>query len=944
MTMVKGKKAVDAIGAALHIEHLNTVLKGLFRFRELSEEKKHNPHFFQDACNCFTEIPAYSGMWIITIGPKRNFEGCYHSGQSTFVDSLIKQFQEGRLPPLFSKALKAGEVVITEDLSAKPPEGDLSKYGTEMSAMTCYLIHEGDIFGLISASIPKSLSHDNIEIELFKKISEEVTRQLCKQSQYQTCIRHGAKIRFESVLLGSVHQAVAATDTDGRILYWNGPAEMLFGWRESEVLGKQLIDLLSFNPEYEKSDEIIDGIRTGLLWSGEAHLKRHDGSVFPALVSTSPVQSEGGTRIGTLALAIDLHPYKQAESKLSESETRFRTVFERSPGGIVLIGPDLKVTKANPAFCEMTGYTEDELKEKSVADITHPDDIETDINAKKKLLRNELASYKATKRFIHKNGETRWAILVSSLVQDTDHQPLYLLSHVIDITEQKKTEEALLQSEIEFRQLFERLTSAVLVFEIVGNGNDFVFKNINAAGERLIKNTKPDIIGKRILDAFPRAETIGLLHALREVSRTNEAKFLPLSHYTDQRLSQWLETHLYKLPSGEIVAVCDDRTDERELEEQLLQSQKMDAIGQLAGGIAHDFNNQLTGILGYAEMLKPKLTDQKQLQYLYEIIESGKRSTDLIKQLLAFSRKGQYELIPVDLHKTISEVVSLLQCSLDKRILIKLRLNAALPITKGDPSQLHNAILNLAINARDAMPQGGEITFETGTTDLDKDTCRLHHYTIAPGKYLKISVTDTGIGIDKETLKHIFEPFFTTKPVGRGTGMGLPAVYGTVKKLSGAIDVTSELGHGTTFSLLFPLTNETVPSESASRHVLQPTSPRHILIAEDEDHIGRLVSEFLEGLNYTVTLCKNGNEAVKIYRDSWPVIDVVILDIIMPEMSGSDTFLALRNINPRVKVLMFSGYSMEEEVQKIIKEGNLEFLQKPFAMDDLAAKIKGLLQ
>lgn len=944
MTVVKGKKAVDAIDAALRIEHLNSVLTGLRKFRELAELKKHSPDFLQGACNCFTDASAYSGMWIITIGPKRNFEGCYHSGQSTFVDTLIKQFHEGSLPPQYARALKNGDVIVTDDLSAKSPEDELSKYGTKMSTMTSYLNHEGEIFGLISVSLPNSLAHDEIEVELFKKIEDEVTRQLCKHSQYQTCVRHGAKIRFESVLLGSVHQAVAATDTEGRILYWNGPAEKLFGWHEQEVLGKTLIELLSFNPVYEKSDEIIKGIRNGLLWSGEANLSRRDGSVFPALVSTSPVQSESGSRIGTLALAIDLHPYKQAESKLSESEARFRTVFERSPGGIVLIGPDLKATKANRSFCEMIGYTEDELKEKTVADITHPDDIETDVNAKKKLLRNELASYKATKRFIHKNGETRWALLVSSLVQDTDQQPLYLLSHVIDITEQKKTEDTLRQTEIEFRHLFERLTSAVMVFEIAGNGNDFVFKNINTAGEQLVKRPITEIIGKSLLEAFPRAETIGLLSALREVSRSNEPKFLPLSHYTDQRLSQWLETHLYKLPSGEIVAVCDDRTDQRELEEQLLQSQKMDAIGQLAGGIAHDFNNQLTGILGYAEMLKPRLSDQKQLQYLYEIIESGKRSTDLIKQLLAFSRKGQFKLIPVDIHRTISEVVSLLQCSLDKRIQINLKLNAALPITKGDPSQLHNAILNLAINARDAMPHGGEIAFETSSIHLDEESCKQRHYTIAPGKYLKISVTDTGIGIDKETLKHIFEPFFTTKPIGRGTGMGLPAVYGTVKKLRGAIDVTSELGHGTTFSLLLPLSNEAVPTEGASYHIAQSTTPRHILIAEDEDHIRRLVSEFLEGLNYKVTLCKNGKEAVKIYRDLWPVIDVVILDIIMPEMSGSDTFLALRNINPRVKVLMFSGYSMEEEVQKIIKEGNLEFLQKPFAMEDLAGKVKGLLQ
>ncbi|NTW49695.1 MAG: PAS domain S-box protein [Chlorobiales bacterium] len=703
MTMVKDSKTVDAIDASLRIEHLNTVLKALHKFREFASTEKSSALCLKGACNIFTEVPAYAGIWIISLGIKQSFERSYHAGHSSLIESLIKQFQENTLPSCYSKTLKEGNIVITDDLSATCPDDALSAYGSEMSALTCYLNHYNETFGIISVTLPRNLAHDNVEIELFKSVAEEITRQLCKQLQHSTCIRHGAKVRFESTLLGSVHQAVAATDLDGRILYWNGPAEKIFGWHEQEVLGERLIDLLSVRPVHEKIEELVDKIRKGWRWSGEASLKRRDGSFFPALVSTSPIYNDNGDTIGTVEIAIDLHPYKQAESKLLESETRFRTVFERSPVGIVLIGADLMFTKANKAFCEMTGYDEEELKDRSIKDITHPDDLEGDLSFKYRLLNNQFSTYRISKRLIRKNGTIAWVLLVSSVIKDANDNPLYLLSQVIDITEIKKTEDALRQSEAGFRELFERMTSAVMIFEVTGNGEDFLFKDINTIGECLVKNSKSDLLGKQILDAFPMAEKIGLLDALCEVNRTGKPKFLPLRHYTDQRLSQLLETNLYKLPSGEIVAVCDDRTDEQELEAQLLQSQKMDAVGQLAGGVAHDFNNQLTGILGYAELLKPKLTDQKQLHYLNEIIESGKRLSDLIKQLLAFSRKGQYQLTPVDLHKTIGEVVSLLQCSIDKRIQIRLKLNASLPITKGDPSQLHNAILNLAINARDAM-------------------------------------------------------------------------------------------------------------------------------------------------------------------------------------------------------------------------------------------------
>ena len=243
----------------------------------------------------------------------------------------------------------------------------------------------------------------------------------------------------------------------------------------------------------------------------------------------------------------------------------------------------------------------------------------------------------------------------------------------------------------------------------------------------------------------------------------------------------------------------------KQLQEQLHQSEKMEAIGQLAGGIAHDFNNQLSGIMGYADILAGKLTDEKFKGHAEAIVRAAKRSADLIQQLLAFARKGKYLSVPVNLHKLISEVAVLLERSIDKRITIQQILKAGPCLATGDPTQLQNVLLNIAINARDAMPEGGTIIFETAVVTLDAQYCAKHPYDITPGRYVQVCVTDNGVGMDDQTQMHIFEPFFTTKQLGRGTGMGLAAVYGTIKNHHGAINVYSEVGHGTTFKVYLPL-------------------------------------------------------------------------------------------------------------------------------------------
>ncbi len=390
-----------------------------------------------------------------------------------------------------------------------------------------------------------------------------------------------------------------------------------------------------------------------------------------------------------------------------------------------------------------------------------------------------------------------------------------------------------------------------------------------------------------------------------------------------------------------------DITERKQMEERIRHSEKMEAVGQLAGGIAHDFNNQLTGIMGFTDLLREQVRNNGTMtRYINNVLVCGRRAADLTNQLLAFARKGKYLSVPVDLHRIIGEVVSLLERSINKNITIQQDLKAQPSMTRGDPSQLQNSLLNLGLNARDAMPEGGTLVVATEVVDIDVPDAKDMMFDVAQGKYVKISVTDTGVGIDPAISAKIFDPFFTTKEDGKGTGLGLAAVYGTVKNHRGGIAMRSKPGAGSTFSLFLPVIDEDAGStqDAGEGKMDQIFAGKHIFVVDDEEPIRQLASVMMESVGCRVTTCSDGKEAVEIYRRTGKEIDVVILDIVMPNMDGIAAFRTLKEINPRIQVLLSSGYSVEGDAQTLLKEGAADFLQKPFRKADLIAKLSVLLR
>ena len=389
-----------------------------------------------------------------------------------------------------------------------------------------------------------------------------------------------------------------------------------------------------------------------------------------------------------------------------------------------------------------------------------------------------------------------------------------------------------------------------------------------------------------------------------------------------------------------------ERKERMELQDRLRQSEKLEAVGQLAGGIAHDFNNQLASIRTHAEVMKELIPSyQELLPYVDDILLASKRAQDLTAHLLAFARKGPFLSRPVDVHQCVREVISLLKRSLNKQILIWEDLRATNSLILGDSSQLQNALLNLALNARDAMPQGGDLRFTTLNCEGEGTSQAKGPVNVPPGDYVYIAVSDTGTGIPSKLQKRVFEPFFTTKEHGQGTGMGLAAVYGTVRSHKGFLQLSSEMGRGTSVDLYLPC----LQGDPASEKIQTPlqtlmSGSGHILLVDDEEILLKATSNALMKLGYGVTPIQAGPEAVAYYKDHWQEIDLVLLDLIMPTMGGRDVFLALREINPQVLVLIFSGYSVDGTPEDLMNEGVRGVLNKPFSLAELSQKIATLLE
>ncbi|MBW2647964.1 MAG: response regulator [Deltaproteobacteria bacterium] len=520
----------------------------------------------------------------------------------------------------------------------------------------------------------------------------------------------------------------------------------------------------------------------------------------------------------------------------------------------------------------------------------------------------------------------------------------------------KARESALKESEERYRSVVENVQEGLCIVD-----TEEVLQFVNPAFSKLLGVDADKIVGMS-LDGFVDKETFarfkeGTQDRLRGIDERYEVVF----RRPDGKLRD-VDLHATPLYSADgsyygTLGLAVDITERKRLEGHLVQVQKMEAIGTLAGGIAHDFNNILGGILGYASLLKMSLEPgTKERRYIDQVEKAGNRAAELTAQLLAFSRKGKYEVGPVNVLQLIEKILTLFSRTIDKSIKVTTSLQEDL-MTEGDRHQLEQAIMGVCINAVQALEERGEkreegwaptLTIETKEAELDQAFCQ-KNLGAKPGKYVLVSVTDTGAGMDQETLGRMFEPFFTTKEVGEGTGLGLSMVYGIVKNHGGYVDVYSELGQGTTLSVYLPIMVKKEKEEKSKEKLEEQViaGSETILVVDDEDVVREAMKEMLESVGYKVLAAINGKEAVDLYQlilDNNEKVDLVILDMNMPVMGGREAFHQMKRLNPNVRVLLATGLGRSADAHAMLDNGVAGFVYKPFSMAKLSQKVREILE
>ncbi len=634
------------------------------------------------------------------------------------------------------------------------------------------------------------------------------------------------------------------------------------------------------------------------------------------------------------ALERENRAHRELEKKLKNTADIYRALVENQTDMVVQVDTEGRFMFVSPSYCEKFGKTEAELIGQRFMPLVHEEDREATAKAMEDLYRPPYTAY-MQQRAMTKEG-WRWLAWADTAIRDDNGEVVSIIGVGRDVTEQKKIEQALAESEAFLEDVFESIQDGISVL-----GPDLSIQRVNNVMRNWYARHVP-LEGKKCFicyhDQDMPCNPCPTLRAMKTGQKEVDVHAgLPGSPV------EWVELSSYPIRdrhTGEIIGVVEfvrDLTEKRKLEQQLNQAQKMEALGTLAGGIAHDFNNLLMGIQGRASLLLNELeSGHPHRDHLRGIEEYIRSASDLTKQLLAFARGGKYEVVPTDMNELIGRSAEMFGRT-KKEIRITHKFAPDLWTVEVDRRQMEQVLVNLFVNASQAMPDGGDLYLQTENADLDRAYVVPHQS--EPGRYVKICVTDTGIGMDSATTRRIFDPFFTTKGMGRGTGLGLSSVYGIIKNHSGLINVYSELGKGTTFSIYLRASDKTVKKISHEKKA-PVAGTGTILLIDDEPVIIEVVQPMLRQLGYQVLVARNGEEAVAIYREKADEVDVVILDMIMPGLGGGETFDQMKAINPGVKVLLSSGYSINGQATTILNRGCCGFIQKPFNITELSEKIE----
>ena len=751
--------------------------------------------------------------------------------------------------------------------------------------------------------------------------------------------RQRAEAQARAVLDAAL-DAVITIDHEGRILEFNDAAELMFGHRRADVVGAHMADVLvppSLRADHERG--FAHYLETGegqvIGKRVEVAALRANGTEFPVELGISRVAVEGPAVF--TGFVRDISERKQAEVQLRE----LAAIVESSRDAIVGRTLDGTVTSWNAAAERLFGYSAQEMVGRSFT-ILAPFERTSELDAiNEQLARGEVVAQFETVR-VQKDGTRIEVESTISPVVDDSGRVVGASSISRDITERKRVDAALRLSEARYRDLFENATDLIAMVDL-----DSRLTMVNASFVRALGYTRDELIGRPLREFVPpewheRLEDARVRKIGDDVDGTTYDHELITKD--GRRLQVEVASRVIEVdghPVG-VEAICRDITERRHLEEQLRQAQRLEAIGRLAGGIAHDFNNLLTVISGYADALLEEGDPAAQSE-LKEIAAAAERATILTRQLLAFSRRQVLQPRVLDLNEVVEGITPMLMRLIGEDIDLVTSLDPGLEHVQADPNQIEQVLLNLVINARDAMPQGGKLTIGTGNTDLEESYV-VDHPEARIGRHATLTVSDNGVGMDADTVARVFEPFFTTKAVGTGTGLGLSTVYGIVKQSGGNTWIYSEPGRGSTFKVYLPAADGPLTAFRHDRPEIDiPMGTETILIVEDEDSVRTLAAGMLRRRGYTVLATGSVEEALRLATNKDQRIDLLLTDLVMPEMNGQELAKGIIERIPTVRVLFMSGYADEAVTRHGAIEAGAAYLEKPFTGRDLAHMVRETL-